>query len=215
MNLSPRSALCAPDRVRSSWARCRLSARAASAESNVPVEVPAPAFWEAEADKTREAWPWLHENLRSSALSSWENCFAFATASAFSSWENWRIRLLEELRRIVDGDREAEAEAEVGVSVPGDVPTPARSSMWMTVAGSTLRRTMVLSSCKSRVTSTNSWSAPELESSVMAGDVPALTTDFSGTESEAHRRSCLGWDLIDEKETQIGNKQWLINYMYW
>jgi len=183
INFRPRSALCAPERVRSSCARCLLRARAASAVSNPP---PAPLGAE-EDESAREAWLWLHENRRSSDFSSCENCLALATASAFSSCENCR-KPRDELRRIV-GDRDTDA----GVSYPLPA-TP--SSMLITEAGSTLRRTMVSSSWRSSVTSTNS-SAAELES--VPGEVPALTVALPGTVSDAHRRSCLAIPLIDQK----------------
>ncbi|KAK9277388.1 hypothetical protein L1049_006931 [Liquidambar formosana] len=55
-----------------------------------------------------------------------------------------------------------------------------------------LRRTMVLSSWRSSVTSTNSSAEPDS----VPGDDPVLTV-FPGTVSDAHRRSCLAKPLID------------------
>lgn len=108
MNRRPRSAFWAPDLDRSSSARCRLIARAASAESN-----PTPG------DEDVPAWPWLRDSFFSSAMKSCDN----RRASALSSCENWRIRL--EGLRPIDGV----LEPEIGSSGCADAGSTLRSTM--------------------------------------------------------------------------------------
>ncbi|KAB8083382.1 hypothetical protein EE612_005549, partial [Oryza sativa] len=86
MKRRPRSALWAPERVRSSCARCRRAARAASADSRPDGACASLRLW-----------------LRPNRLvRSCENCRARAMASALSSCENCSSRCDELLR--IDGD---------------------------------------------------------------------------------------------------------------
>ncbi|GJN17760.1 hypothetical protein PR202_gb04856 [Eleusine coracana subsp. coracana] len=150
MKRSPRSALCAPERVRSSAARCRRAARAARADS-MPVC----------------GWPSARLWVRPKRLvRSCENWRAMDMASALSSCENCSSRCDEV--RLIDGDRDRDED-------DGGSPRAASGTLdgipaAAAAAGSTLRSTMVSSSCRSSVTSTSSSPSSELR-----GEEPVLS----------------------------------------
>ena len=160
MKRRPRSALCAPERVRSSCARCRLAARAARADSMPDVG----------------CCPWLSARLwvrPKRLVRSCENWRAMDMASALSSCENCSSRCDEV--RLIDGDREREDDdappppAWSPRAPSGSLDAPAAAA-----AGSTLRRIMVSSSCRSSVTSTSSSPSSELRSEPR-GEEPVLS----------------------------------------
>lgn len=77
---------------------------------------------------------------------------------------------------------------------PADNIATSLSMTALPVAGSTLRRIMVSSSWRSRVTSTNS--SPAADDGVAGGDGLLLMGFSAGVESEPHRRSRLPNPLI-------------------
>uniref|UniRef100_A0A804NDX6 Uncharacterized protein n=1 Tax=Zea mays TaxID=4577 RepID=A0A804NDX6_MAIZE len=159
MKRRPRSALCAPERVRSSCARCRRAARAARADS-MPDDgcccCPCPS-----------ARLWVRPKR---LVRSCENWRAMDMASALSSCENCRSRCDEV--RLIDGDKDRDDDDAPPAWSPrapsGSAVAPPAA------AGSTLRRMMVSSSCRSSVTSTSSSPSSELRSEPR-GEEPVLS----------------------------------------
>uniref|UniRef100_A0A0A0KY89 Uncharacterized protein n=1 Tax=Cucumis sativus TaxID=3659 RepID=A0A0A0KY89_CUCSA len=73
MNLNPYKAFSAPERVRSSFARCLLKSLAANAESIPFCSAPTPPFEftvEDDAGNAFDTWLRLHENFLNSVFNS-------------------------------------------------------------------------------------------------------------------------------------------------